>query len=127
MKGRGWRKIAAATWGHPNDPQIYGDLEIDAEALLAYVDDARRASGVRVTVTHLVGKGVAHGLGENLDVNTRLYRGKFVERDSVDIFFVVSVGGGEDLSGVKVVGADRKSAVEISGLPSAAPTPCRGR
>ena len=32
MKAQGWRKIAAATWGHPDDPQIYGDLEVDAGA-----------------------------------------------------------------------------------------------
>jgi hypothetical protein len=34
IKATGWRRVAAAVWGHPNDPQIYGDLEVDATSLL---------------------------------------------------------------------------------------------
>ncbi len=114
MKARGWRKIAAATWGHPDDPQIYGDLEIDAGALLAFIEESRRLTGVRVTVTHLVGKALACALAEHTDLNTRLVRGRFIPRESVDIFFIVSTEGGRDLSGVKVVNADRKHVVEIA-------------
>ena len=114
MKAQGWRKIAAATWGHPNDPQIYGDLEVDAGALTQFVEDARRVTGTRVTVTHVVGKALAHALAENPDLNTRLYRGRFIPRDSVDIFFVVSTGEGRDLSGVKVWNTDQKPVVEIA-------------
>ena len=114
MKARGWRKIAAATWGHPNDPQIYGDLEIDAGALLAFIEEARRLAGVRVTVTHLVGKALACALAEQPELNTRLVHGRFIPRESIDIFFIVSTAGGRDLSGVKVVNADRKHVVEIA-------------
>ena len=113
-RAQGWRKIAAATWGEPVDPQIYGDFDVDAERLLAFVDQARQATGAHVTVTHVVGKSVAHALAEHPSLNTRLVRGRFVPRDSVDIFFVVAVDGGRDLSGVKVVGADRKSVAEIA-------------
>jgi pyruvate dehydrogenase E2 component (dihydrolipoamide acetyltransferase) len=113
-KATGWRKVAAATWDLPGDPQIYGDLEIDATHLLAFVDDARRASGVHVTVTHLVGKALAHALGEHPDLNVSLYRGRFRPRESVDIFFVASIAGGQEVSGVKIVGADRKPVVEIA-------------
>lgn len=113
-RAQGWRKIAAATWGAPADPQIYGDFDVDAELLLEFIDDVRRETGVHVTVTHLVGKAVAHALAEHPSLNTRLVRGTFIPRDSVDIFFVVAVGGGHDLSGVKIVAADRKSVVEIA-------------
>jgi hypothetical protein len=44
------------------DPQFYGDLELDASALLQYLEAVRASSGVHVTVTHLVGRAVAHGL-----------------------------------------------------------------
>jgi len=117
VRGRrptGWRRVAVAVWGRPNDPQIYGDLEVDAGKLQAYIERARAASGVRVTVTHAVGKAIAHALGENPDLNVRLHRGRFVPRESVDVFFVASVGAGKDLSGLKVVSADRKSLVEIA-------------
>jgi pyruvate/2-oxoglutarate dehydrogenase complex dihydrolipoamide acyltransferase (E2) component len=113
-KATGWRKVAAATWDLPSDPQIYGDLEIEATNLLAFIQEARSATGVHVTVTHAVGKALAHALGEHPDLNVSLYRGRFRPRDSVDIFFVASVAGGKDVSGVKIVEADRKSVVEIA-------------
>ena len=113
-KIQGWRKISAATWGHPNDPQIYGDMEIDATAALEFIEDARQATGVRLSVTHLVGKAVAHALRENPDLNIRMYRSYFIQRDTVDVFFIVSMGQGAELSGVKVTNADEKPVVEIA-------------
>ena len=114
IRATGWRRVAAAIWGQPSDPQIYGDFEVDATALVAFIEDTRRATGTRVTVTHVVGKAIAYGLAQNPDLNTRLYRGRFTPRESVDIFFA-SVAGGNDVSGVKVKEADRKSVVEIAG------------
>ena len=114
MRAEGWRKVASATWRGPLDPQIYGDLELDAAELLAFIEDARAATGVHVTVTHLVGRAVAHALGENPDLNVRKRGGRFEPRETVAVFFVVAVDGGRDLSGVKVKDADRKSAVEIA-------------
>jgi pyruvate/2-oxoglutarate dehydrogenase complex dihydrolipoamide acyltransferase (E2) component len=110
----GWRKIAAATWGAPDDPQIYGDIEVDATALLAYIDEARRVTEARVSVTHVVGKALAYALGEHPDLNVRMYKGHFIQRDTVDVFFIVSAEKGAELSGVKVVEADKKSVVEIA-------------
>ena len=124
-RAQGWRKMALAAWGRPSDPQIYGDFEVDAEALLSFVETARDATGVHVTVTHLVGRAVAVALAGHPDLNTRLDRGRFVPRDSVDVFFVVAVEGGRDLSGVKVRHADRKSAVEIAGELSRRAAPIR--
>lgn len=113
-KIRGWRKISAATWGNPNDPQMYGDLEIDAGSLLGFIDEARRATGARLSVTHLVGKAIAHALGEHPDLNVHMHGNNFIHNQSVDIFFIVSMGQGTELSGVKVVGADGKPVVEIA-------------
>jgi hypothetical protein len=109
-----WRKIAAASWGRPSDPQIYGELEVDAARLLEFVERERERSGEHLTVTHLVGRALALALAANPDVNVRLCRGRFVRRESADIFFVVSVAEGKELSGVKVVAAERKSAAEIA-------------
>jgi pyruvate/2-oxoglutarate dehydrogenase complex dihydrolipoamide acyltransferase (E2) component len=114
MRAEGWRKVASATWRGPLDPQIYGDLEIDARRLLAFVEEARAATGAHVTVTHLVGRALACGLAENPDLNVRKRGGRFIPRDDVSIFFVVAVDGGKDLSGVKVRQADRKSAVDVA-------------
>jgi pyruvate dehydrogenase E2 component (dihydrolipoamide acetyltransferase) len=108
------RKIALASWTTPVDPQIFGDIEVDAGNLVDYLRGERESGGTRVTVTHLVGKALAHALATNPDVNVRLRRGRFVPRESVDVFFVVAVSEGKELSGAKVANADRKSAVEIA-------------
>jgi 2-oxoacid dehydrogenases acyltransferase (catalytic domain) len=110
----GWRKLAGSAWGRPMDPQFFGDLELDAGPLLKYISDARQAEGVHVTMTHLIGKAVSHGLAEVPQLQIRLAHGREYERDSVDVFFIVTTGGGQELTGVKVCGADRKSAVEIA-------------
>lgn len=111
---RGWRKIAAATWSHPVDPQIYGDLEIDATACLRYLEEVRSTTGTRLTMTHLVGKAVAVALGENPDLNGRLLRGRFIQRPTADVFFIVSAEAGAELSGVKIEAADEKPVLEIA-------------
>lgn len=96
------------------DPQIFGDIEVDAGKLVEYLQAERERSGTHVTVTHLVGKALAHALAQNPDVNVRLRRGRFVPRGSVDVFFVVALNEGKELSGAKVRDADRKSAGEIA-------------
>ena len=72
----GWRKLAGSTWGAPSDPQFFGDLEIDAASLLGYVQHIRDETGVHVTVTHLVGRAVAHGLKSVPELGVRLARGR---------------------------------------------------
>lgn len=111
----GWRKLAGSTWGRPMDPQFFGDLELDAGPLLSYIEEARHAAGVHVTLTHLIGRAVAHGLAEVPELRCRLAHGREYDRESVDVFFIVTTGSGQELTGVKVSGADRKSAVEIAG------------
>jgi pyruvate/2-oxoglutarate dehydrogenase complex dihydrolipoamide acyltransferase (E2) component len=114
LKITGWRKITTATWGHPNDPQIFGDVHVDAEPILSFIREARDKVDVKLTVTHMVGKALAHALSENPDLNIRLYRNRFIQRETVDVFFIVSAGGGDDLSGVKVERADEKAVVDIA-------------
>lgn len=109
----GWRKLAGAMWSPPRDPQFYGDLEIDAAAAMSYVEELRRTTGVHVTLTHLVVKAVAAGLDEVPSLNERLVRGRRYPRSSVDIFVIVAVDE-DELTGVKVCDANRKSVVEIA-------------
>jgi pyruvate dehydrogenase E2 component (dihydrolipoamide acetyltransferase) len=109
----GWRKLAGAAWGRPTDPQFYGDLDVDATALLSYVDTARQG-GAHLTLTHLVGRAVAHGLVAAPELRVRLGRGREYPRESIDVFFIVAAERGRELTGVKVEHADAKSAVQIA-------------
>lgn len=109
----GWRKIAAATWEGPNDPQIYGALDVDATKLIELVESAR-AAGHHLTPTHVVGRAVARSLAAVPDLNVRILGGRAVPRETIDVFFITAVAGGHDLSGVKVCEADRKTVYEVA-------------
>ena len=117
----GWRKIASAMWGPPDDPQIYGAMEFDAGPLVDLIERGR-AAGHRVTVTHLVGRAIALALAAVPDFNMRIYGSKMIPRESVDIFYIAAVEGGRSLSGVRVDNADKKSAFEIAAELSARAT-----
>ena len=108
MRLSGWRRIANAVWSGPNDPQIYGLLEIDATAVRAFIR-ASRAEGHHVTATHLAGRAIARALEAAPDLNVRIRGGRAIPRSSVDVFFITAVDGGRDLSGVKIVRASEKS------------------
>jgi pyruvate/2-oxoglutarate dehydrogenase complex dihydrolipoamide acyltransferase (E2) component len=110
-----WRKVSLHTWGPPSDPSVYGALEIDVTRALAFIDATRRETGVRVTLTHLVGKAAALAVAERPDVNAVVRRGRHIYlRDQVDVFFMVAFEGGENLSGAKVERADQKGVADIA-------------
>lgn len=116
MKGErltGWRKIANALWDAPGDPQIYGLLELDATPVLELAERSR-AQGAHVTPTHFVGRAIAHALVAVPDLNVRLVGDRAIPRESVDVFFITAVDRGRDLSGVKIVDADRKSVLDVA-------------
>jgi len=108
----GWRRLAGASWGPPNDPQFYGDLEVDAAILQTYLGEVRRRTGVHATVTHLVGKAVAHGLDTVPELRVRLWRGRDYVRETTDVFFIVA--DGDELTGVKITAAGSKAVVTIA-------------
>jgi pyruvate/2-oxoglutarate dehydrogenase complex dihydrolipoamide acyltransferase (E2) component len=109
----GWRKIATAVWKDPDDPQIYGALDIRARPLLGFIERARE-HGHQVTPTHIVGRAVAHALAAVPELNVRLVGDHAIPRESVDVFFITSVGRGRELTGVKVTHIDEKSALEVA-------------
>jgi len=109
----GWRRIADAMWSAPNDPQIFGALDVDAAPVLAAIARGRE-QGWHATPTHFVGRAVAHALAAVPDLNVQIRRGRVVPRSAVEVFFITSVAGGHDLSGVKITQIDRKSVAEVA-------------
>lgn len=110
---QGWRKLAGATWGPPGDPQFFGDIDVDAAATLAYLNRVRDKCGVHATVTHATVRAVAHALTVVPRLNVRLAGGREYPRDSVDVLVIVAVDD-DELTGIKVVNADKKSIVDIA-------------
>jgi len=112
-----FRKIAIGTWDDPRDPQIYGSLTVRMETALAYIEDYRRATGRRLTVTHLVGKAVARALAATPDANAILRFGRPYLREDVSVFFSVAMEDPEtgelDLSGAKLDAVDEMPLSDI--------------
>ena len=109
-----WRRISLATWGRPNDPTVYGNLEVDMRRAVAYLEEANRPGGARVTVTHLVVKAIAKALVENPEVNAFVAGRRIRKRSTVDVYCQVDVNSGGDLSGVNLREVDRKSVGDIA-------------
>src|SRR5882724_13146923 len=111
---RGWRRVATQAWRPPQDPSVYAHLDIPMRSALAYVERLREETGVRVTVTHLVARGVALALRQYPQLNGIVARGRIMLRDTVDIFLQVAIEGGRDLSGIKIARVDEKDVLEIA-------------
>ena len=111
---RGWRRVAVHTWHPPRDPSVYAIVDVPMRAALAYLERLREETGVRVTVTHLVARGVALAIRQYPQLNGVVARGRIMLRDTVDIFLQVATEGGTDLSGIKIERADEKTVVEFA-------------
>jgi len=111
---KGWRRVAAQAWNPPRDPSVYALVDIPMRSALAYLDRCREETGVKVTVSHLVARGVALSIHEFPQLNGIVSRGRIMLRDTVDIFLQVATDGGRDLSGIKISRCDEKTAVEIA-------------
>ncbi|MBI5505506.1 MAG: 2-oxo acid dehydrogenase subunit E2 [Deltaproteobacteria bacterium] len=110
-----WRRLSLHVWRKPADPTVYGLLDVNMRRALAYLEAINREPGhTRVTVTHLVVKGIAKALAETPEANGIIAMGRIYLRDSVDVYCQVATDGGKDLSGVKVTGVDRKSVVAVA-------------
>ena len=110
----GWRRVAVHAWRAPRDPSVYAVVDMPVQGAVAYIDRVREATGVRITVTHLVARALALGIRAFPQLNGIVARKRIMLRETVDIFLQVATEGGRDLSGFKVVRADEKSVVDIA-------------
>jgi pyruvate/2-oxoglutarate dehydrogenase complex dihydrolipoamide acyltransferase (E2) component len=110
-----FRKMAAAMWRSPSDPSIYGSMDVDATASLAFLAEHQRATGVRLTVTHLVARAVALALRDQPEINGKVrFWGRLEKRSTVDVFVTVATDGNKDLSGARIERADEKSLAALA-------------
>lgn len=111
---RGWRKLAVHSWSKPRDPSTYALVDVPMQAALDYADRVRRETGVHVTVTHMVVKGVALAVQQFPQMNGIVARNRIMIRDTVDIFMQVAAEGGAELSGIKVANANKRDVADIA-------------
>ena len=109
-----WRRIAVNAWTAPREATIHGSVEVDATNAIAYIEQLRASSGVKITITHLVAKAMALAIAKMPDANGIVSKGTIYLRDTVDIFLQVALDSGQSLSGATIRSADTKSVAEIA-------------
>jgi pyruvate/2-oxoglutarate dehydrogenase complex dihydrolipoamide acyltransferase (E2) component len=118
-----FRRLALGSWIAPNDPTLYGVLEVNVEAALKYVEQLRGLTSEKITITHYIGKVFAEVLKLHPELNCEIRFGKFYPRKSVDLSFQVAIEDESadlglkhrhDLSAGLVQNADQKSVIEIA-------------
>ncbi len=119
-----WRKMAAVAWSPPDDPTIYGTIDLDMTAPLEFLSRLSKRTGEHLTVTHLVVKAIAETLARHPECNGMIRHGRVFLRDTVDISVLVAMEDEQpdakrhdqavDLSETMIRDADKKSLVEIA-------------
>lgn len=118
-----FRRLAMGSWRSPDDPTIYGVLELNIEKALKHLDEFRTQTDEKLTITHFLGKMLAEVMRLHPELNCEIRFGKFYRRKDVDISFQVAIEdeGADlglkhrhDLSGALVRNADQKSIIEIA-------------
>lgn len=111
-----YRKISIASWRHPRDPSTYSWLDLPIEEAEAFLKTY--PSEVRPTLTHYIGKIVAHCLEKHPDLNHLLRQDNLYRRTRTDVFFttLLKTKEGSDLSGFVIRDAPGKSIGEMATL-----------
>jgi pyruvate/2-oxoglutarate dehydrogenase complex dihydrolipoamide acyltransferase (E2) component len=110
-----WRKMSFANWRAPTDPSVYGRVEVDMGAAMAFAGMETERTGEKVTPTHLIVRAMALGLRDVPAANVCLRMNRAYQRQTVDIFCQVAIPGDDpDLSGATIRQADTKSPAEIA-------------
>ena len=53
-KTSSWRRLAPHVWGRPQDPTVYGVLELVVDRALPYLEALSERTGTKIRLTHLV-------------------------------------------------------------------------
>lgn len=112
-----FRHISLGTWKTAYDPSIYGALTLPMDETLRYLEAFRAATGLRLTVTHLMAKAMGAVLQGVPEANAILRWNRIYLRREIGLFFQVAIEdpttGAIDLSGVKVDSPERKPLADI--------------
>ncbi len=112
-----FRRIALGTWKTSYDPSVYGTMEVRMDKALEFLAAFRKATGKRVTVSHLVAKAMAAALERMPEANAILRFNKIYLRKRIGVFFQVAMedeGEGKiDLSGATLYDVEKKSLTAI--------------
>lgn len=112
-----FRRIAIGTWRNAYDPSVYGTLLLRMDEAQRYVDEFRRATGKRLTVSHMMAKAAGAVMQQCPDANAVLRWNRIYLRKRIGAFFQVAMEdpatGEIDLSGTTIEDPEQKSLSQI--------------
>lgn len=113
-----FRKLAIGTWQNAYDPTVYGSVKLRMEEALRYVSEFRAATGVRLTLTHMMAKAMGAVLEAMPDANAVMRWNRIYLRERIGVFFQVVLEDPEtgeiDLSGATIYDPEQKTLQEIA-------------
>jgi pyruvate/2-oxoglutarate dehydrogenase complex dihydrolipoamide acyltransferase (E2) component len=112
-----FRKVAIGTWNTVGDPSVYGTMELRVDEAMRYLEEFRKRTGKKLTVSHMMAKAAAMVLKATPDANAILRWNRVYLRKRIGIFFqVVMTDEGADrvdLSGATLYDVQDKSLAQI--------------
>jgi pyruvate dehydrogenase E2 component (dihydrolipoamide acetyltransferase) len=113
-----FRKIALGTWHTAYDPSVYGAITLRVEQAERYVQRFRAATGLRVTLSHMMARAAGAALETMPDANAILRLGRIYLRERIAVFFQVALEdartGQIDLSGATIYDPEKKTLRDIA-------------
>ncbi len=109
-----WRVTAAAIYTAPSDSRVYGSLDIDVTDAKRFMD-AKRRSGVKITMLHLTTAVVARAIAFDVpELNCFIRRGSVVGRKRLNVMLPVMLDSQAGVSSVLVNDAHARSVSDLA-------------
>ena len=109
-----WRVTAAAIYTAPSDSRVYGSLDIDVTDAKRFMD-AKRRSGVKITMLHLTTAVVARAIAFDVpELNCFIRRGSVVGRKRLNVMLPIMLDSQAGVSSVLVNDAHARSVSDLA-------------
>eukprot|EP00347_Sterkiella_histriomuscorum_P023920 403332930 len=109
------KNITAVTWGAPTDPTSYIVIDFDCTKTIQYLKKINESQkDQKVTITHLMSKGMLLAAHRNRRDVGRIKWGHFQKSERVGVTVLVDSGSGKDLVPVSLFEVQNESILEIA-------------
>ena len=111
-----FRKLAIGAWKHPVDPSTYGEIDVEVDPILSYIDHYNDSHETHVTLLHFFVKAFADCLAHIPELNRVLMGNKLYHRKEHSIFVTTLLRGKHhaDLSGFSILNPEELNLKELS-------------
>jgi len=106
-------KLRYATWDGPSGPEIYAKKTLPMKPFEDFVAKKLKEEGVKITLTHVALKAMAHAMAVLKGINGKIIFGRFVQLPGVGINTLIDIDG-TDLAQFTFKDCEKKSITDIA-------------